>query len=49
MIIGPNRNDEFNYGLHTINALDDIVIVDGQKGFFQPVQQLGRKLKNIFN
>lgn len=49
MTIGPNRSDEFNYGLHTINVVDDIIIVDGQKSHFQPVRQLGRKLKNIFN
>jgi hypothetical protein len=49
MIIEPNKNDEFNYGIHTINAVDDIIIVDGQKGYFEPVQQLSRKLKNIFN
>ncbi|MBC7949822.1 MAG: hypothetical protein H7Y42_18200 [Chitinophagaceae bacterium] len=48
MVIEPNRNDEFNYGIHTINVVDDIIIVDGQKGHFQPVQQLGRKLKTIF-
>jgi hypothetical protein len=49
MIIEPNKNDEFNYGIHTINAVDDIIIVDGQKGHFEPVQQLSRKLRNIFN
>jgi hypothetical protein len=49
MIIGSNKNDEFNYGIHTINAVDDVIIVDGQKGYFEPVQQLSRKLKNIFN
>jgi hypothetical protein len=49
MIIAPNKNDEFNYGIHTINAVDDLIIVDGQKGYFEPVRQLSRKLKNIFN
>jgi hypothetical protein len=49
MIIGPNKNDEFNYGIHTINAVDDIIIADGQKSYFEPVHQLSRKLKNIFN
>lgn len=49
MIIEPNKNDEFNYGIHTINAVDDIIIVDGQKSYFQPVQQLNRKLKSYFN
>ena len=49
MTIEPNQNDEFNYGIHTINAIDNLIIVDGQKSHFQPVQQLSRKLKNIFN
>ncbi|MDP4263355.1 MAG: hypothetical protein Q8941_12585 [Bacteroidota bacterium] len=49
MIIEPGKNDEFNYGIHTINFADDIIIVDGQKSYFQPVQQLGRKLKNILH
>lgn len=49
MRIHSNPRDEFNYGIHTINILDDIIIVDGQKRHFQPIQQLGRKLKNIFN
>ena len=49
MTIGSHKDDEFNYGIHTINVVDDIIIVDGQKGYFEPVQQLSRKLKNIFN
>lgn len=49
MTIEPNKDDEFNYGIHTINAVDDIIIVDGQKGYFEPVKQLNRKLKTIFN
>ena len=46
MIIGSHKDDEFNYGIHTINAVDDIIIVDGQKSYFEPVQQLSRKLKS---
>ena len=49
MSIHSNPHDKFNDGIHTINILDDIIIVDGQKRHFQPIQQLGRKLKNIFN
>lgn len=49
MTIEPNQDDEFNYGIHTINAIDNLIIVDGQKSHFQPVQQLGRKLKKIFS
>lgn len=47
MVIKPAKQDTFNYGIHTINVVDDIIIADGQKGHFQPVQQLGRKLKKI--
>lgn len=49
MVIEPNKNDEFNYGIHTINAIDDLIIVDGQKGYFEPVNQLRRKLKTFFS
>jgi hypothetical protein len=49
MTIEPNEADEFNYGIHTINAIDDLIIVDGQKVHFQPVRQLGRKIRKIFN
>jgi len=49
MTIEPNPDDEFSYGIHTINSVDDMIIVDGQKIHFQPVQQLGRKIRKIFN
>jgi hypothetical protein len=49
MIIEANKNDDFSYGIHTINVVDDIIIVDGQKSYFQPVRQLNRKLKSYFN
>ncbi len=49
MTIEPNPSDEFNYGIHTINSIDGMIIVDGQKSHFMPVSQLGRKIKNIFN
>lgn len=49
MVIEPNQNDEFNYGIHTINSIDNLIIVDGQKSHFQPVQQLSRKIRKIFN
>jgi hypothetical protein len=49
MVLRADKNDEFNYGIHTINAVDDMIIVDGQKSYFEPVGQLSRKLKNIFN
>jgi hypothetical protein len=46
--IQANKKDQFNYGIHTINACGDTIIVDGQKKYFQPVQQLTRKLKSFF-
>jgi hypothetical protein len=46
--IRANRKDQFNYGIHTINACGDTIIVDGQKRYFQPVQQLTRKLRSFF-
>ncbi len=49
MTIRPNKSDDFGYGIHTINFVDDIIIVDGQRAYFEPVQQLSRRLKNIFN
>lgn len=46
-VITANKNDKFNYGIHTINFCDNIIIVDGQKKYFQPIRQLLRKLKNV--
>lgn len=46
--IQANKKDQFNYGIHTINACGDTIIVDGQKKYFQPIQQLARKLKSFF-
>ena len=46
--IVPNKKDAFNYGLHTINAIGELIVVDGQKSYFQPLQQLFRKIKTVF-
>lgn len=46
-VITANKSDKFNYGIHTINYCDGIIIVDGQKKYFQPIRQLFRKLKSI--
>lgn len=43
----PAKTDLFNYGIHTINYCGNIVVVDGQRTFFQPVRQLFRKLKSM--
>lgn len=47
MIIESNPADEFNYGIHTINAIDNLIIVDGQKAHFQPLRQISRRLKRF--
>lgn len=48
MTLYANKSDQFNYGIHTINACGNTIIVDGQKKYFQPVQQLWRKIKSKF-
>jgi hypothetical protein len=45
MKITANKNEEFNFGMHTINAAGKYVVVDGQKGHFQPLLQLFRAIK----
>jgi len=42
MTINANNNDEFKFGIHTINTVGNFTIVDGQKGYFQPLSQLFR-------
>jgi hypothetical protein len=34
--------------MHTINAVDRIIVVDGQRGYFQPMQQVLRAVKRRF-
>lgn len=45
--IRSKGNDAFNYGIHTVNACGDIIVIDGQKAYFQPIKQLARKIRNI--
>lgn len=47
MLIKPDREAEYNYGIHTINVLGDFIIVDGQKARFQPMRQLYRKVRRV--
>jgi hypothetical protein len=46
------ENSAFNEGLHTINVVDDIIVIDGKRKFFMPIitmkRSLKRRLKNIF-
>jgi hypothetical protein len=45
MKIAANKSEEFNFGMHTINAAGKYIVVDGQKGHFQPFLQLFRAIK----
>lgn len=47
--IRVNSSDAFSYGIHTINAVGNFIVVDGQKSYFEPVQQLTRKLKSFLS
>lgn len=52
MNITPNRNDYFNFGIHTINHFDNKLVIDGLRRNFSPFSQLStffkknRKSKN---
>ncbi|NOT90818.1 glucosamine inositolphosphorylceramide transferase family protein [Ferruginibacter sp.] len=48
MVIKANNNGEYNMGIHTINAAGNYIVVDGQKGHFQPFMQLIRAVKRLF-
>ncbi len=47
MEIKPSARD-FNYGIHHIHFIDNLIVVDGQRNHFQPIQQLLRKLSKSF-
>lgn len=40
MTISMNKENFCKYGIHTINAADDIIVVDGQIWTFSPLEQL---------
>ncbi len=48
MTIKAKNSEEFNFGIHTINAAGKFVIIDGQKGHFQPFLQICRAVKRLF-
>ena len=35
-----NKESICKYGIHTINVVDDMIVVDGQKWTFSPLNQL---------
>ncbi len=49
MTIKAKNSAEYNFGVHTINAEGKYVIVDGQKGHFQPFLQIFRAVKRYFD
>ncbi len=49
MTIRPDKNSEYRFGIHTINAAGKYVVVDGQKGHFQPFMQIVRSVTRFFN
>jgi hypothetical protein len=49
LTISINKNNRSNYGMHTIhtiNAMDDIIVVDGLKWTFSPIYRLKYFLRN---
>lgn len=47
--IKPDANSKFNSGVHTLNALDDIIVIDGIRMTFDPVTKWKLFLKKKFN
>ena len=49
--ITPDKNSEFNAGIHTINIVDDIIVIDGIKMLFRPLTKwklfFKKKLKKV--
>lgn len=40
MVISLDKETNYNCGPHTINVIDDIIVIDGQRWMFSPVNQL---------
>jgi hypothetical protein len=40
MSISPSQKDGFNFGLHTINHVDNLIVIDGLRKSFLPITQL---------
>lgn len=43
------KNNKFNFGIHTINITNDVIVVDGLRKIFSPLTQIKIFLKNIKN
>ena len=46
--ISPPSASGFNYGIHTINVLDDVIVIDALKRIFMPVEQVKIFIKKMF-
>ena len=46
--IGPPQKSGFNYGIHTINIVDDVIVIDALKRIFMPGEQINIFFKKIF-
>lgn len=46
--IGPPQKNGFNFGIHTINVVDDVIVIDALKRIFMPVEQIKIFVKKIF-
>lgn len=46
--INPPRKGGFSYGIHTINAVDDVIVIDALKRIFMPMEQVKIFFKKIF-
>jgi len=40
MILSPGKSDNFNFGFHTINYQDELVVIDGLRRTFAPLTQI---------
>ncbi len=41
----PPANGDFLYAIHTINFIDDVIVIDGLKRIFMPLEKLGLFIK----
>jgi hypothetical protein len=46
--ISPPQKGGFNYGIHTINIVDDVIVIDALKRIFMPFEQIKIFFKKIF-
>ena len=47
--ICPPQNSTFKFAMHTINIADDVIVVDGLRRIFNPLQQIITLFYNLLN